>query len=186
MVRKNHGLRLFTVVMMVIAMFVGTLAPCCETAKAASYTVSFEGRGGKVKSGVQHAGEYRFVTSPSANPYTIPEYFFEKTGYDQIGWTMNSSNTTRVDYYAGAKVTRSSNITLYPIYKAKQYTVTCWKGKYASNGPMNVSFKVNYGTNLLSGVNLPKPAAGYYRTWCLLGTDTAVNSYTIVTSGMDI
>ena len=128
MFRKNHVMRFFTVMTLVIAMFVGLLVPCCQKAEAAAYTVSFNGRGGYVKSGRPHAYESSFITTPETRPYKAPEYFFQKTGYEQIGWTTRSANTTVVDYTEGQTISLTSNITLYPIYKVKQYTITCING----------------------------------------------------------
>lgn len=66
-----------------------------------------------------------------------------------------------------------------------QYTITCYRQKYASYGTIK-SFKANSGTSLLSNANLPKAPAGYTRSWRELGTDRALNSYTLVKSNMSI
>lgn len=175
--------RTITSLVLVIAMVVGMTASFRKTAKADNkYSITFVGCGGVMNEpGYWWHGKERYTVTPYTEPFPLPEYHFEKTGYKQIGWTTNPSNTKVVEYKAGDKITRKRDTTIYAVYEPKSYTITCQSARYIRGETGVVArFSASYDSYILSNSKLPKPAKGYYRWWYDVSTGKQIASNTPV------
>lgn len=78
--------------------------------------------------------------------------YFSKTGYTQNGWTTSTSTTpTSATYALNTTYNISSNLTLYPSWKANTYAVNYYSGtlssQYTTNTYLGGQTKT-YGTSL--------------------------------------
>lgn len=107
------------------------------------------------------------ITTDPRYAVTIPSSAPTREHYDCIGYDTSTSAST-VRYKLGqGNVKLTKNITLYPVWSPKQYTVYCLKeNKYGSSMDQYciTKFTAAYGSHILTNSNLPK-RVGYSRTW---------------------
>ena len=127
--------------------------------KATSYTVSYNmnGGNGSISSQTKMYGQDLILSS------TKPT----RTGYEFIGWNINSSATS-AQYQPNDKYTTNSSVTLYAVWKSNTYTISY--NMNGGSGSINPQIVV-YGQSVtISGV-IPT-RAGYQ----FLGWNTSANA----------
>lgn len=82
---------------------------------AGTYTVTFNGSGGKIGTTALATNSTTLTYSLTTNISTIPTLYGTKTGYTFQGWSTSSSSTTIV-YRAGDTFKGTSNMTLYAVW----------------------------------------------------------------------
>ena len=117
------------------------------------YTIKYNANCGTGAPGVQKKSQGKDLTLSS----TIPS----KTGYDFLGWST-SSTATSAQYSAGGKYTSDASVTLYAVWKIKQYTVS-----YNANGGTGApgSQTKTYGTDLVLSSNKPSKDGYDFLGW---------------------
>ena len=111
--------------------------------------------------------EYESAEAPNYI-LSITAKWFTREGYTFEGFST-SFNSKTVKYKPGSdgKITFkvNSDMTVYCVWKPVTYTITCKRKRSSSISEVVKSVKANFGTYIVENKDLPKPAAGYSRTW---------------------
>lgn len=146
---------------LILAMIPGSIGTGWVVEAATSYTITYNGNGGKTSDG----RTTQTVTLESGKTSkTIKAGFFTKAGYTQTGWStessaskQNSSNTIGFQ----ETVTHKKNVTYYAVWKANssttQYTIT-----YNGNGGKTSDGRTTQTVTLASGKTSQTIKAGFF------------------------
>ncbi|MBP3544478.1 MAG: InlB B-repeat-containing protein [Lachnospiraceae bacterium] len=80
-----------------------------------SYSIIYDANGGN--------GDMEAVSAKGGESYTLSTNTFTKTGHTFKGWATSSSGA--VEYANGATLTPTADITLYAVWEADSYDITC-------------------------------------------------------------
>ncbi|MBP3544006.1 MAG: InlB B-repeat-containing protein [Lachnospiraceae bacterium] len=80
-----------------------------------SYNIVYDANGGD--------GDMEAVSVKGGESYTLSANAFTKTGHSFAGWSTTSTGT--VEYANGASITPTSDMTLYAVWEANPYDITC-------------------------------------------------------------
>ena len=99
------------------------------------YTVTYN-------AGVNGTGTVAADSKTHGVDFTLSSNTFTRTGYTQTGWATSDGGDKVYDL--GGKYTTDADITLYPVWKANQYTITV----KPTNGNKDITIKQDYGTTV--------------------------------------
>ncbi len=133
------------------------------TAKASTYTVTYNANGGSGAPGSQTKTHGTTLTLSSTAP--------TRTGYTFQGWAISASATT-ADYQPGASFAEDGDTTLYAVWKANTYTVT-----YNANGGSGApgSQTKTHGTTLTLSSTVPTRTGYTFLGWSTSAGATAAD-----------
>ena len=115
------------------------------SAVAATYTIKFD-KGTASGSTAIAGADLSSMTKQTGETIVLPGALFERPNYYQAGWSTGKSGSSK-SYDLGANFTKNENRTLYPYWKAVQYTVTYDFGEFGE--PYTVDVEYNKNTTLL-------------------------------------
>lgn len=109
---------------------------------------------------------------------TIISQHPSKTGYTFVGWTSVWAGTS-VEYEAGDKYTANAPVTLYPVFRLLQYTVTYdYAGGVDSQGNTSKQVTVNWGDAPTYPTDVTRPGY-YFNGWSQNAGPTITGNITI-------
>lgn len=92
--------------------------------------------------GTDGTGNIVTDTKIENEPLALSSETFTRTGFTQTGWAATDGGKKMFDL--GGKYTTDADITLYPVWKANQYTITV----KPTNGNKDITIKQDYGTTV--------------------------------------
>ncbi|MBE6382072.1 MAG: hypothetical protein E7049_03540 [Lentisphaerae bacterium] len=92
-----------------------------------TYTITY-------KSGANGSGSQQTATKTHGEALTLKSALFTRDGYTQTGWATSDGGAKA--YNIGASYTANAELTLYPVWTAKTYTVTYKPGANGSGSQL--------------------------------------------------
>ena len=151
--------------------------------KATSYEVKY------LKGSYGAGTEYTDTKTKDIN-ITLRGATFTRTGYSQTAWASNAAGTTQA-YSLGASYTSNANVTLYPYWTPKTYTITykdggntAFTGTHASGYPTTHTYGT--ATTLKSATKSGYTFGGWFTSSNCSGTAVTSLGATAYTSDITL
>ena len=118
-----------------------------------TYTITY-------KQGANGSGSIDAGTKEHGVDYTLSSNKFTRTGYTQTGWSTSDGGAKVYDL--GGTYTANTDVTLYPFWTPKTYTITLNANGGASNGSATATYNSSTITNLTHPTYTDYRCNGYF------------------------